>query len=554
MKYSYYYYVFILLLIWSCSKDNNNPTVPVLPDDTDDTSQDTTAVSTIHLLSFNTLITSPAQNRDYSFHNEGTYGIFEHPDSTKSFQGQVAFIYADSSATITPEDIQLTWRTNLDGVLFEGHPDEEFKKDIQTLLSKGIHTLYLEAEVIDHNYMAKDSIILSNVINLSASKTGHSIQLDWSKYEGNDFESYVIYREDFNPITEITDINQLTYEDLTMPSLTDEFQYQVVVNTSNTYDHVVGSGIIHQNAGNFVLFPYFIQKMIRDPFRSKIYAICRPLSIYDDADKYGILIIDYQGDTVEITDHILQDERIEDFDMSADGQYLFLCQRRIEKITRLDLTTMDTDFFPTDTNEWGIHKIEVGNNNILYCHRDPPTSGSTSFWVYDGNTGDYINGPTGTSRHGDMEFSRTHNKLYTGLSNTSGGHIYRQSVNGNIIDVDLIFPVWPETVSYPTPFVLLSEDDQHLFWEHYELNNNFTVVRTFDTHIIGCSPNNVYLSDKQGVYEYNTLQPVRQFPESPDSYRTSMVFPNEQTLIFSQAYSENGGSYEYTYFFKVNLD
>ncbi len=554
MRYPFFYFMLILFVALSCSKDNDNTNTPDPPDNTNDNTQDTTSVDSFHLLSFSTLIISPAQNRDYSFHNDGTYGIFEHPDSTKTFQGQVEFIYDDISEMLTPEDIRVTWRTDLDGILFEGHPNEEFKKDIQTLLSKGVHTLYLEAEVIDHNYFAKDSILLSNVINLSASKTGHSTQLNWSKYEGNDFQSYLIYREDFEPLSEITDINQLTFEDLTMPSLTDAFQYQVVVNTSNSYEHAVGSGLVHQEAGNFIFFPYFIQKMIRDPFRSKIYAICRPLSIYDDADKYGILVIDYQGETVEIIDHILQDERIEDFDMSADGQYLFLCQRRIEKIIRLDLTTMGTDFFPTDTNEWGIHKIEVGNNNILYCHRDPPTSGGTSFWIYDGNTGEYINGPTGGSRHGDMEFSRTYNKLYTGQSNTSSGYIARQSVVGNEINLETTYPQWPEDVSYPGPFVLLSEDEQHLFWETFELNNNFDVVRTFETRMIGCSPNNVYLSDKHNVYHFNSLEPVRHFPDIPDYEQTSMVFPNDQTLIFSEAFSENGGSYEYTYFYKVNLD
>src|SRR5690606_436402 len=426
---------------------------------------------------FTATINTPNQTRDYSYHNQGYNGVFENPDSSKLFRGNINISYGNNSTQLNISDIEVIWRSNIDGILFQGNPNDNLQSEINASLSKEVHTIYFEASVPSENLTVKDSIILSNNIKLTTINTGKSVKLNWTQYEGNDFVSYSIYKEDFEPIAEIQDINTLEYEDVELPSFIEDFEYQVIVNTSDNYDHPIGSNIESMHPGIFIEFPYYVFKLIKDPIRSKIYAIVRPQSNNDESDKYGILIID--TNTFEINSHILQDDRFADLDISPDGQYLFLCQERVEKITKLNLDTIQAITFVTDTNEWGIHKIEVGNNNVLYCHRDPPASGDTQFWIYNGNNGSLINGPTYGLSHGDIELNNANNTIYAGESNTSNGRMYKLAVDGSSISFDSNYPIWPDGVSYPYPFILLSDDNQNIFWEHFQLDLDLNVIRTF---------------------------------------------------------------------------
>ncbi|WP_348743997.1 hypothetical protein [Tenacibaculum sp. 190524A05c] len=538
-----FYLTLILTFITGCTS-NNDP----LPDNGngDDPVK--------NISNFTATISSPIQTRDYSYHDQGYDGIFENPYDDKTFSGYINITYNNNSIELSASQIEVTWRSSIDGILFQGNPNDNLESEISKSLTKGNHTIFLEASIPSENLMVKDSILLSNQIKLTAINTGKSVKLNWTKYEGNDFVSYSIYKENSDPIIEIQDINTIEFEDTQFSSFIEDYEYQVVVNTTENYTHPIGSNIVSMHPGIFIEFPYYVYKLIKDPIRSKIYAIVRPQSNSNESDKYGILIIDNGSNTFEINSHILEDHRFADLDISPDGQYLFLCQERVEKITKLNLDTLEATTFVTNTNGWGIHKIEVGNNNVLYCHRDPPTSGSTGFYLYDGNNGNFISTSTDALSHGDIEINNTNNTIYAGESNTSNGRMYTFLVDQNSINIDANYPVWPNGVSFPTPFILLSDDNQNVFWEHFQLDANLNVIRTFDTDIKACSPNNIYLSDFNKLYNFNDMSIVYEYPELPPTENTSMVFMDDNTLIFCRAYNTNVNQEEYTYFFKLNIE
>jgi len=536
-------FILIILLTLGCSSDS------------DSSSTDNDPV--LNISNFTVSIDTPIQTRDYSYYNEGYDGIFENPDTSKLFGGSIDITYSANSSLLTYTEVEIIWRSNIDGVLFQGQPNSNYLTEINQTLSVGLHTITLEASIPSQNLMASASINLSNNIKLTTTKSGNgkSVLLNWTPYQGNDFISYLIYEEDFEPIAEITDINTIEYEDSTFSSLIEDVDYQIVVKTSQNYNHPVGSNISSMHPGVYIDFPYYVYKVIKDPLRSKVYALVRPRYNNYTSEKYGILIIDVGSDTYEISEHILQDERFTDLDISPDGQYLFLSQRRIEKITRVDLETLDTFIFVTDTEvfgiEWGIHKIEVGNNNVLYCHRAPPTSGGTQFWIYDGNNGDLIIGPTNGMSHGDIEVNNTNNALYGGESNTSNGTIRKWNANGNALVEQTSYT---NAINSPSQFLLLSDDDQYLFYDNHQFDTDLNVVRTFNTDIKGCSTNNTYLSDFEKLYNYGDMSIVYQYPTLPNNENSSLVFMDDDTLIICRSYYENNFQDVFTYFFKIEIE
>ncbi|WP_299107275.1 hypothetical protein [uncultured Tenacibaculum sp.] len=546
------YLLLILALTINCSS-NNETTI-------DETNENEVSKPVLNITNFTAKINSPSQKRDYSYHKQGYEGIFEKPEDLKVFNGSINISYGNNSAELKNTDIQLIWRSNIDGILFQGNPDEAFESEVEKKLTKGVHTVFFEASIPSENINIKDSIILSNNIKLKTLSTGTSVKLDWTKYEGSDFVSYKIYGEGFIPITEINDINKLEYEVTNFDSLVEKKVYQVIVETNENYDHVIGSNIESMHPGIFIDFPYYISKIIKDPSREKLYALVGNKSY--ESDVYGLLIIDVNDQTFKINTHILKDDIFADLDISPDGEHLFLCQERVDKLTKVNLNTLEAKTFPTHTSGWGIHKIEVGNNNLLYCHRDPPTSGSTTFWIYNGNNGDLVRAQTGGLSHGDIEFNSTNNTLYAGESNTSNGRMYKMSVSGNSINLDTNYPIWPNGVSHPYPFILLSNDNQSIFWENYQLDLDLNVIRTFNTAIKACSTKNNYLADYEKIYNYSDLSIAYEFKGIPEGtfILNSVTFSDDKTLIYSRAnqsnvkYATDPYYKAQTYLFKFEID
>jgi len=535
------YISIIAVFLFGCSSDDSQ----LKPIDEQENPEIIPSISNVSIE-----IVSPVRNQDFSYHNDGFEGIFEDPRDSKLFEGKIQITYGANSEVLTREEINVSWESNIDGILFEGPPSEDLTSEFSTSLSKGIHTIYFEVTI--DTIQVTDSLQLSNLLTLTASETGSSVEVKWSKFNGNNFQSYSIFRESSSPIAIIDDVNTLTYFDKDIESLIDEYQYQVIVNTSEESPYPLGSNLDSAHAGIFLKFPYYVYKTIKDPERNKTYSIVRPQSSSVDSDQYGVLIIDLNADSIRIDSHILTADRFADLDISPDGKYLFLCQERVEKITRLDLETYDIFSFETDTNGWGIHKVEVGEDNTLYCHRDPPTSGSTGFWIYNGNTGEFLTTSYYAGRHGDMELSNNLNTLIHGESNSTGAQVLKFYVDTDTMILDEDHNSRP-SASLPEPFILVSEKNDHIFWEEFQYNLEFELIRTFDTKIKACSPNHLYLSDYSKIYRFNDMSIVCELPESPPSENTSFIFMNDETAFFQRAYNTNTNNEEYTYFFRIKL-
>ncbi|MHA6278779.1 hypothetical protein ACXYMT_01240 [Salinimicrobium sp. CAU 1759] len=539
----YFHLLLLIAVVLGCSPDGS----------TDDESNSKAGIE-----SFKIEITSPIQTRDYSFHHPtkpsgGYEGVFSNPAGELTFTGEINVTFNKTSEETEIPDFEVLWRSSIDGILHQGKAGEGLQTDIKRKLSKGIHTVYLEASIPGTRFAAKDSLILSNTIELKAESTGKSIALKWSKYEGQDFLSYLIYRQDHTPVVEIQDINTLEYMVAGSNSFIAEHEYQVIVRTSNNYDHPVGSNISLQHQGIFVKFPHFIHKIIKDPLRSKVYAIVGPEYSHYDSTTFGLLIIDVGEENFQIDSHILQDQKFADLDISPDGQNLFLVQKNVDQITKLNLDRLEAETFVTNTNGWGFHKIEVGKDNTLYCHRNPPTSGSTGFWIFDGNNGDLIRSQESVLRHGDIEYNSSFDALYGGESNTSNGRMYKYNVTANSIVQVTPYPVWPDGITYPWSHIFVSDDDQYILWENFQLDPNLNVIRTFETTMKISSPGNKYLSNYEELYDFNSLEAVYKFPILPITDRSTMVFMDDETVVMARAENTGMNQEEYTYFFRINL-
>lgn len=503
------------------------------------------------VINLTTSIVEPLKDRDFSFHNNGVSGVFEDPTISKKLKAKIVLSETNNSSK---SSLNIKWKSDKDGLLYEGKPNDNLESEININLSKGLHKVFFEVYASDNTLIKKDSITISNVIKLEAlSDNGRSIKLNWSKYEGNNFMSYLLYGENSQPIAEITDINTLTYEYLEAVSLVKEQNFQVVVKTTTLSNNVLGSNIVAKMSGNFIEFSYFVPKMIKDDQRSKIYAIVAPPYKWDEADKYGILIIDSKNFKIE--SHILTNDRFSDFDISPDGQYLYLTQKYVEKLTKINLNTMEVKTFTTSTNEWGFHKIEAGNNDVLFCHITPPTSGSTGIMVYNGTTGDPISMSYNAYLHGDIEYNSKNGKLYMGESNTSAGVIYCSTYINQNLRIENNYPVFSNSIVYPEPFLFIADDNNFIFWEKYQLDLTLNVKREFSTKMIACSPNNLYLSDMDKIYNYNNLSVVFNYPPFPQNEGIkSTLFIDDNTVITCKTYQPNtSGQPAKTYFFKMKI-
>lgn len=530
-------FLFCIIAFYSCSSDNNANV-----SNSDDEQEEIEAIPNALF----TQIIFPNRHRDTSYHQNGFKGVFYHPDSTKTFKANMDISF-DENIEISPQDFTVTWKSDIDGILFQGNPNSDLESEISPTLSKGSHKIWIESSYLGNpDFTVKDSITISNTIALSTDKTGRSVILNWTPYQGAGFESYLVYNEDFEPIAEIKAIAQTSLEYFTPSSFSEPSEYQIIVKTNLNAPHPLGSNFSYKEPGIFFKVPYFIRKMVKDPLRDRVYAIANPIDNSTEYDKYGILVIN--SETFEIIDHILGDNKYADMDINQDGRFLFLCQEDdSEKITKLNLNTFSFEYFPTDTRDWGLHKIEVGDNNVLFCHRDPPTSGDTQFWIYDGNTGALLRDRTGSSRHGDIEFNKTNQRLYAAHSNSTGARFYKHSVIDNVISNVSDSGV---VEFFPDPYVLLSDDDQYVFWEENRYDANFFPKQSYPTNIKSCSPNNLLVAGINNVYKFNDASTVATFPEFPRSEFTSMLFIDDNTLIQARSKYNNYPTDE-TYFFKI---
>ena len=505
-------FIFLGLVVLGCSNEENPVKDNNISEETDQENEDgmensennqdepEEKVDLSNIIDFSVEITNPESNRDFSFHNQGSLGIFQSPSENLLIEGKIDITYEDNSAPIPLDDIDIKWYSDIDGIMSEGQPENDYMSTVQETFSKNIHKVYFEASIEgDEVLIAKDSIIFSNVVSLELEPTDRSMKLSWTKYESNDFTSYLIYRGDYDPITEIFDQDILEFEDKGMV-LAEGSQYQVVVKTENETAIPAGSNFATDKAGSFIEIPHYISKAIYDQTRNKIYAIIGS-SFSQTITTAGLMIIDNTGATFSIDSHLLQDLRFSDLDMSPDNKYLFLCRKGRDVITRIDLNTLETVEFEFPNRGYledgiGLHKIEVGNDYRVYGHENPIFGGPLHF--FNGLTGEYLGINTVGNLglwYGDIEFNVHNNKLYHGTSQREKS-VYRFGVENDMLNREDDFS--PD-IGWPKAFILLSENGQHIFWENFELDTDLNVVRDFKqifnngNKIVACSPDNKIL-------------------------------------------------------------
>ena len=494
-------------------------------------------------------IISPQSNRDYSFYNDGCYGIFENPSDLKKFKGIV--LLSTDRLNISYDSLIIKWESNLDGLLSEGKLNTKHESEITTTLSRGLHIITFAAYWNNH-LIEKDSIIISNVIQLKILKeTGRSVKLNWSKYEGKDFLSYLIYAEDIQPVAEIRDINTVSFECEEQTSLIDDKRYQVIVKTENSSENIQGSNIVTEKSGIFIKIPYRVSKIIKDPYRSKVYATVVPLDKYygQTQTTNGLLIIDSEDFCIE--SQILIDKQFSDLDISPDGNFLYLTQIYVDSIMKINLNDRSVFSFKTDSYGWGLHKIEVGNDNLLYCHRTPPTSGSSDMFVYNAITGEELYRDNQRYSHGDLEYNNLHNRLYKDNTNTTGGNI-----NSLVFQNNSLYSVNTyDNIVFPSPYIFVSDDFESVFWENFQFDYDLNWIRSFDTKMVACSPANLYLSDLNTIYNFDDLSVKIEYPPFPRNESTpTVLFMDDNTIITSKTFQINYTNYPAeTYFFKIKI-
>lgn len=538
------YLIVLSILIFSCGSSEDT-----ISDNENGNASENTSIDFENILDFSVSISSPEKERDYTYHNQGDSEVFEDPNSQTSFKSNVKLEYVNNSDPIPPSKISIKWSSDKDGVLFEENLNDQYESNFERSLSKGNHKIYFEASIENNsNFIAKDSVFLSNVISLKLENTDKSVKLEWSKYEGDNFQSYLIYREDFEPLVEISDINITDYEDTSI-TLAETKKFQIVVKTLNGEDIISGSNIEEEEAGKYIKTPHFITKTINDKTRNKLYAIVgEEYSSSNYATQYGLIILDNNSEKVEINSHILKEYRFSDLDISLDGKYLFLCERGVDKITRLDLSSLELTRFDIASYGWGIHRIEVGNNYRLYCHRRPPTSGDSPLFILDGINGEQ-KGFYNWLNHGDIEFNPINNKLYHSTSVTSQKELIKFSVDNDYVSREKVFA--PD-IPFPKPFLLISENGEKVFWEKFQLDNNLNIEREFENPIMACNDNNSYISDGLKLMAFDDLNTVIEYPNFPNHETSREVFTNDDSILFvksSQPYTNE----RFTHFFKIKI-
>jgi hypothetical protein len=533
---SYFYFALVLLIAVGCSPEESAPSFEEVQENID------------------VGIIMPLKERDYSFHNNGDYGVYEIPADQKNFKGKIEF---SGEVNVSPNNLRVKWISDIDGELYESHPDNNFESTISTSLSKGLHKISFEVYLGNNSELIqKDSITVSNVIKLEATpRLGRMMRLNWTKYEGSDFVSYLIYHDDNQPVAEINDVNTLEYDYSETFNIMDEHPYQIVVKTSNPAlsTETVGSNIVKKTAGDFLYVPYYIRKMIKDPVRHKLYAICTPADLYEVADKYGVIVIN--TDTFSIESHILPNFRCTDLAVSPDGQYMYLTRRQVDNILKVNLNTFSYTTITTYTSGYGFDEIEAGTNNLVYAN---PYNSASPGQMINTQTGLYTSAQSSLT-FGQMAYNPLNNILYMG-SDTSSSNLYMMNTTnwatGNYLNLTQ-FPQFPGGVGYPYPNLFVSDAGNHIFWDEYQLDANLNIERQFNDILIkACSPSNQYISDLSKLYNFDTMDTILTYPSFGyyEFYNSDIHFADENTIFTNKTYDPNDGNPSYSYIFRMKIN
>lgn len=142
-------------------------------------------------------------------------------------------------------EINVVISSNLDGKLFEAHPDASNHISFETsTLSGGIHHITITAtdkenfssvKTFDVSTTAPGEIVLESAV-LSLEK----VNIKWAKYSGADFSRYELYRApDANQagllLASFNSVDSVTFVDKTPPFVSEVYYYVKVLNSSGNF-------------------------------------------------------------------------------------------------------------------------------------------------------------------------------------------------------------------------------------------------------------------------------------------------------------------------------
>ncbi|MGE9312807.1 hypothetical protein ACLOAU_14250 [Niabella sp. CJ426] len=456
------------------------------------------------------------------------------PDSSLIFEAQLTGKYVTDY-----NGLKTVWRSDKDGVLAEGKIASEriFGK---FRLSKNIHEITLSI------YNELDSVIeakikIYNLINLyNIEKSANSNVLRWTSCNDLNFESFKVYRSE----TETFYDSELLYTTLSRSDTTfadtsiflgRKYYYKVSVNLGGKESITLDSETRSIVAGIFITVDYPIAKIIVDKRRKYAYGLVRPKTLYDQNNNgYGIAFINLEKRTIERKTNVY----FFDFDIDPSGDFLYACTGT-NTIYKINLNTQATaDIF--NINSW-VHKIEIGNNNRMYFHLTPPTSGGTRFGIYD-----LVNKKELTFLSTSTDF---YNSYYSGDFELSDDNIIYHSESGitnakvtKLGTTNDIFSILKQTVGtgYSSSIYYVN---QRLFCGPSVFDRDLNLLGKFindknEVTIEAVSPDGSRAFGWGRIYNTTTFLPTRIVP----AYYDIGAFSDNNTLILSK--SENPFSYK----------
>ncbi|WP_282014835.1 hypothetical protein [Marinifilum flexuosum] len=211
-------------------------------------------------------ITSPAAELDFSYGDAIEFSAIVSDEATPS------------------EDIIIIWKSDIDGILNTESPNESGVVSFTSAtLSKGQHTITLTAEDLD----GFKSIATLNISTLNPqkvelgqlSKENGNVKISWTKYKGDDFAKYEVYRstqgcyeEYLELIGEINDISDTIFYDATPPL---EYQacYAIKVTNNSSLSCLSNFSTIDYPGG--VVFNFVPDDMLKHPTEKYVYLISK---------------------------------------------------------------------------------------------------------------------------------------------------------------------------------------------------------------------------------------------------------------------------------------
>jgi len=165
--------------------------------------------------------------------------------ATFRFNEKVVFSLEVKDDESTGADIKVVITSDLDGKLYEGHPDASDHISFETTsLSRGIHHITITATDKD-NYSTVKTFELStnapgDIVLESAIASFGKVSLKWSKYSDPDFLRYEIYRSpDADQmgqlISSFSKTDSVTFADKTPPMVSEMYYYVKVLNTGDNF-------------------------------------------------------------------------------------------------------------------------------------------------------------------------------------------------------------------------------------------------------------------------------------------------------------------------------